>query len=132
MVRADARETREERLGLLASHTELAAQEERSWVARLGVEPIRTLVPRRRARVAGVLRAVTYAPRGSSASLCAELFDGTASIRLCWTGRRAVPGIEPGRRLLAEGMVAGSAPDGPRLTIHNPRYELLVPKRTAA
>ncbi|WP_454300557.1 OB-fold nucleic acid binding domain-containing protein [Salana multivorans] len=120
------------RVGLLAPRAELEAQEERSWVTRLGGEPISGLRPRRRARVAGVLRVVTYAPAGSRTALRAELFDGTGSVELCWTGRRSVLGIEPGRRLVASGMVAQGLPERAGCTIYNPRYELLVPRRSGA
>lgn len=117
---------------LLASNGELAAQEERGWVARLGVGSIADLHPRRRARVAGVLRSVTYSPAGSTSALRAELYDGTGSVDLCWTGRRSVPGIEPGRRLVAGGMVAQLGPEQATYAIVNPRYELLAPRRTGA
>ncbi|HCX84798.1 MAG TPA: DNA-binding protein [Micrococcales bacterium] len=114
------------RVGWLASHAELQASEQRSWVERYQTEDIAALQPRHRSRVAGVLRSVTYAPVGSTTALRAELFDGTGSIELCWTGRRDVPGIVPGRRLLATGMVARGEARQARLLMFNPRYDLIA------
>jgi hypothetical protein len=48
--------------------------------------------------------------------------DDTGSISIVFLGRRQVPGIEPGTRLVAHGM-AGS--HFGRLAILNPEYELL-------
>jgi hypothetical protein len=76
---------------------------------------------RRRACVAGTLRTVTLRPRGGAPALEAELYDGTDVINLVWLGRRRIAGIEPGRRLRAEGLV--SVQDG-RKVMFNPRYEL--------
>ena len=41
-----------------------------------------------------------------------------------WTGRRNIPGVAPGKRLVLSGR---GAPQGAaaRLTVFNPRYELL-------
>ncbi|GMA31448.1 OB-fold nucleic acid binding domain-containing protein [Litorihabitans aurantiacus] len=113
------------RTRLLATTQEILAGEQRAWAARYDVAPISSLVPRSRARVAGVLRSVTYAPAGAVTALRAELYDGTGSIDLVWTGRRDVPGIVAGRRLLATGTVARSEPGRSRPAIHNPVYDLL-------
>lgn len=77
--------------------------------------------PRARAKVSGVLRAVTYRPRDKVPVLVAELYDGSGSVDLVWLGRRDVAGIQPGRRIVASGMVC---PGPRRNTIYNPRYEL--------
>lgn len=114
-----------QRTRLLASHEEIHASDQRAWVAEHDVVPIAQVVPRTRVRVAGVLRSVTFAPRSSTTALRAELFDGTASLDLVWTGRREVPGITPGRRLLAGGMASRDEPGRPRLVLHNPEYDLL-------
>ena len=52
-----------------------------------------------------------------------ELDDGTGVLRLRFMGRTQVPGLTPGRRLVAEGTPA-SAPDG--LVMLNPLYRLVV------
>lgn len=71
--------------------------------------------------VKGRLRSVEICPRGSVATLEAELFDGTDGVTLVWMGRRRIPGIEPGRKVRASGRVA--VRDG-RKVIYNPYYEL--------
>ncbi len=85
-------------------------------------QPVAHTRPRHRAEVGGVVVAVTRPPRGTAPGLVARLHDGTGDLDLLWLGRRDVPGITPGRRLVAEGMVsAGTA----RPTIVNPAYRLL-------
>jgi hypothetical protein len=71
--------------------------------------------------VAGTLRAVTLRPQSTSQTMEAELWDGTGRVHLVWLGRREIPGIEPGRRLIVRGRLANV--HGER-TIFNPSYEL--------
>ncbi|MGH4013727.1 MAG: OB-fold nucleic acid binding domain-containing protein [Pseudonocardiaceae bacterium] len=71
--------------------------------------------------VMGRLRSVALCPRAAVATLEAELFDGTEGITLVWLGRRRIPGIEPGRTVLASGRLA--VRDG-RKVLYNPYYEL--------
>ncbi|HEY6422557.1 MAG TPA: OB-fold nucleic acid binding domain-containing protein [Pseudonocardiaceae bacterium] len=71
--------------------------------------------------VLGRLRSVEHCPRAAAATLEAELFDGSEGITLVWLGRRRIPGIEPGRTLLASGRLA--VRDG-RKVLYNPYYEL--------
>ncbi|PFG19548.1 OB-fold nucleic acid binding domain-containing protein [Serinibacter salmoneus] len=111
--------------GFLASHEELRAADLRRWVAGLGVRTIAAIQPRERVEVAGTVRSVTYAPSGSIEPLRAELYDGTGSVELRWTGRHEVHGICPGRRLIASGMVAAPEPTASRCVLNNPRYTLL-------
>ena len=70
----------------------------------------------------GTLRTVTLRPRGGTAALEAELFDGTGSLTLVWLGRRRIAGIEPGRALSVTGRVGRSTQDG--RVMFNPRYQL--------
>ena len=77
-------------------------------------------LPRQRTRSEGVLVAVTYRPAG--AGLVARLHDGTGELDLVWLGRRHIPGITPGRRIVAEGVVYSG---DQRPTIFNPAYRLL-------
>ncbi len=78
--------------------------------------------PRERTQVGGVIVAVTYRPPGEPPGLVARLHDGTGELDLVWLGRRRIPGITPGRRLLAGGMVCSGTH---RPTIFNPAYRLL-------
>lgn len=105
----------------LASRVELDAAEERLVAAETGCTAIADVPLRRRVRVSGVLRSVTVRPREGVRALAAELYDGSGSLTLVFLGRRDVPGIEAGRHLIAEGLVADL--DGTR-TLFNPRYEL--------
>ena len=73
--------------------------------------------------VRGRLRHVVFNPREAVPTLSAELFDGSGTITLVWLGRRRIPGIEPGRTVLARGSVGEH--DG-HPAIYNPRYELVA------
>jgi hypothetical protein len=70
------------------------------------------------------LRTVTQRPHGPSLTMEADLWDGTGSIRLVWLGRRDIPGIQPGRRMVVHGRL--TAVDG-EPAIFNPTYELRAP-----
>ncbi|MGO1509800.1 MAG: OB-fold nucleic acid binding domain-containing protein [Actinomycetaceae bacterium] len=104
----------------LAPVAELDALDERDASRVSGCEPIGSVRPRARVRVTGVLRSVTYPPVDDLPDLRAQLYDGTGEISLVFHGRRSVPGIEPGRRLVASGTVLDDG--GP--TLADPTYEL--------
>ena len=71
--------------------------------------------------VAGMLRAVTLRPQGTSQVMEADLWDGTGSVTLIWLGRREIAGIQPGRRIVVHGRL--TCIRGER-AIYNPSYEL--------
>jgi hypothetical protein len=71
--------------------------------------------------VTGRLRTVVYTPRETVPTVDAELYDGSGSVHLVWLGRHRIPGIEPGRALVARGRL--SEHDGIKV-IFNPWYEL--------
>ncbi|MGO1315816.1 MAG: OB-fold nucleic acid binding domain-containing protein [Cellulomonadaceae bacterium] len=109
--------------GLLSSQEEVAAHEERQVAqAQSGTTRANVLVPRRRASVAGVVRSVVLRPAERARAVEAELYDGSGSVDLVWLGRRQIPGIEPGRRMCATGLVVDVKG---RHIMFNPRYELL-------
>jgi len=108
--------------GLVASRRELEADEERRISHVPGATPVAGIVPRRRAVVAGTITALTYRPRSQTPALAARLSDGTGTVELIFLGRRDIPGITPGRRLVAEGMVYD---DHGRPAMFNPGYRLL-------
>jgi hypothetical protein len=60
-------------------------------------------------------------PRGGSLTMEAELWDGTGRVLLVWLGRRDIPGIEPGRKIVVHGRLTSMK--GER-AIYNPAYEL--------
>ena len=89
---------------------------------------------RRRVVVEGVVTEVTFPPvtdapryravlsvQGPWAAGCRD-----AAVELLWHGQRSVPGIMAGTRLRCLAMVC--FPDGVA-TMHNPRYEIIAPRR---
>ncbi|MDU0347541.1 OB-fold nucleic acid binding domain-containing protein [Actinomyces sp. MRS3W] len=107
---------------LRASREDINAADEADSAARRGATFIEDLQPRHRARVTGVLRAITYRPASDKPMLVGQLYDGTGSVDLVWIGRRAIAGINPGIHVSAEGMVVAGRS---RPTIYNPVYEIL-------
>jgi len=106
---------------LASSAKEHEAQELQKGCVELGAVAVSDLPDRELVRVAGTLRTVTLRPRAGVPALVAELYDGSGSISLVWLGRRQIPGIEPGRSLVASGRVTR---DHEQPVIFNPRYEL--------
>jgi len=90
--------------------------------AQPGPTPIDQLEWRRRAAIEGRVRSVRVAPMSGAPSLEVELWDDTAGVTLVFYGRRSIPGIVPGARLAAEGMVGERHG---RVAIANPRYWLV-------
>jgi amino acid transporter len=88
-----------------------------------GSTPIARLRSRQRARVAGHLRSVRIQPASGISSLEATIVDGSGQLLIVFQGRRLVPGIEPGARLLVEGMVGER---GRSLVMINPAYTILA------
>lgn len=88
-----------------------------------GVMPIAEATWRRRARVAGRVRSVRVQPWGGVPTLECRLYDESGGLVVVFLGRRAVAGIDPGRRMVVEGMVG--AHHG-FLAVLNPDYELLA------
>jgi amino acid transporter len=107
-------------VGRDALHAE-ALQEE---MTEISVTPIAECSDRELAHLAGTLRTVTLRPRGTSLTMEADLWDGTGSVTLIWLGRREIPGIQPGRRLIVRGRVTRI--NGER-TMYNPVYQLRPP-----
>lgn len=86
--------------------------------------PIAELVARAEATIVGEISTLRIVPRDGSPWLEATVTDGTGSIVAMWTGRRAIAGVRPGRRLAISGRAATATGDR-RLRIYNPSYELL-------
>ena len=97
----------------------------RQWSGSVpNVEPISKCRTRDHQRVAGVVESIKLIPREHTCLLQVEIFDGTDHIAGIWYGRRKIPGIDLGRRIILEGTVCSQ--DGSRLQIINPAYELLA------
>ena len=75
---------------------------------------------RQRVKIAGVVNRLSVVPGQGVDSLEAVLTDGTGEITAVWTGRRAIPGLYLGTRLIIEG-VPVQAPGGRRMV--NPGFE---------
>ena len=86
-----------------------------------GCVPIAEVAWRHRARVHGRVRSVRVQPWGGVPTLECRLVDESGGLIVVFLGRRAVAGIEPGRHVIADGMVG--AHHG-RLAMINPDYEL--------
>jgi RecG-like helicase len=86
------------------------------------VIPVAEATWRSHVKVAGRVRSVRVQPRVGVATLECTLIDETGGLTLVFLGRRKVPGITCGRRLVAEGTVGEHHG---RLAILNPLYELL-------
>jgi DNA/RNA endonuclease YhcR with UshA esterase domain len=89
--------------------------------------PCAQLPDRAQATATGTLRTVAMRPRAGVPALEVELFDGSGTLTLIFMGRRRIRGIEPGRHIVAHGLVCET--EG-RRTMFNPRYELRPVGRT--
>ncbi len=92
-----------------------------------GTRPIAEARWRQRVRIAGRVKSVRVQPRAGTSNLECTLADRTGGILLVFQGRPRIPGIEPGARLVAEGMVGAW---GRRLAILNPDYELVAERES--
>ncbi len=88
-----------------------------------GTIPISEVEWRHRVRVAGRVKSVRVQPRAGTSNLECVLTDDTGRLLLVFQGRRRIPGIQPGARLVVEGMVGDWAR---RQAILNPDYELIA------
>ena len=87
-----------------------------------GTMAISDVTWRTRVRVAGRIRSLRVQTAKGTANLECEITDDTGILLLVFQGRPKIPGIEPGARLIVEGMVGAWTR---RLAILNPDYELV-------
>jgi amino acid transporter len=85
--------------------------------------PISEVRARHRVKVAGRVKSVRVQPRAGTSNLECVLSDGTGGLLLVFQGRPKIAGIEPGARLVAEGMVGAW---GRRPAMLNPSFELVA------
>ena len=88
----------------------------------IGTVPISGIVFRQRVRVAGRIRSLRVQTAKGTTNLECEMTDDTGYLLLVFQGQPKIPGIEPGARLIVEGMVGSWSH---RLAILNPDYELV-------
>ena len=86
-------------------------------------EPINQARWRNRIRATGTVKALQVQQTETGPSLGCEIGDEAGSLLLVFPGRRRIPGIELGARVLVEGMVGRWRR---RLAILNPYYELVA------
>jgi amino acid transporter len=87
-----------------------------------GTTPIAAARARQRVKVAGRVKSVRVQPRAGTSNLECVLSDGSGGMLLVFQGRPKIAGIEPGARLVAEGMVGAW---GRRPAMLNPSFELV-------
>jgi amino acid transporter len=88
-----------------------------------GATPISAVRYRERARVAGRIRSMRVQPWSGVATLECTLVDATGGILVVFLGRKQVPGIGPGAKVVVEGMVGDH---NGRLSILNPAYRIVA------
>ncbi len=71
-------------------------------------------------KVAGVVRRITIRPVEGLEALEAVLWDGTGEITAVWLGRRSIPGLVLGSRIVIDG-VLGIERGRPKIV--NPMFE---------
>jgi RecG-like helicase len=97
------------------------AEEIEAWSDEIaGTVRIQDASTRSRVRLAGVVRRITVRPLEESESLEALLYDGTGEVTVVWMGRRSIPGLGLGTRVVVEGMLAEQR--GERRLV-NPSFE---------
>ncbi len=92
------------------------------FAAGRGGQPLDTVQPRTKVRVAGVIKSVRIVPRAGAPAIEVQVSDGKGSINAVFLGRRRIGGVVAGRKLILQGMVMS---DHNRLMMFNPLYELL-------
>jgi len=98
------------------------AEETRGWAATVdGTVPIAEAALRRRVKLAGVVRRITVLPMEGSESLEAVISDGSGEATVVFMGRRLLPGLNLGTRVVVSG-VLGEQRDGTRRIV-NPKFE---------
>ena len=97
----------------------------REWAESVpNVTPMAEAEYRRRVRVAGVVRRITVWPRedGEPEYLEVLISDGTGEVDALWIGRRSIPGLSLGTRLIIEGVLRDN--NGP--AVDNPKFEFAL------
>lgn len=91
-------------------------------MADLRVTPISEAPVRQRVLIAGEVQGMQVVPRAGSPSLEVTVSDGSGRAAAVFYGRRRLGGVDPGRRVLLEGV--GRIERG-RLVLVNPAYTIV-------
>jgi hypothetical protein len=73
-------------------------------------------------KVAGVVRRITVRPVEGFEALEAVIYDGTGELTAVWLGRRTIPGLLLGSRLVLDGVIGK---DKRGLRVVNPTFEFV-------
>lgn len=87
-----------------------------------GATPIASVSDRQHVRIGGEVQSVQVIPRSGAPSLEVSVHDGTGPAVARFTGRRAIGGVSPGRRLVLEGLAREELG---HVVLLNPSYTLL-------
>ncbi|MDO5034970.1 MAG: hypothetical protein Q4E01_06260 [Actinomycetaceae bacterium] len=82
---------------------------------------IAALKPRKEALVEGKIVAITYPSEEGVLQLRAHLKDHTGTLIVAWPGRRDIPGVRVGARLIVEGTLSQS-----EHLMWSPHYQVLA------
>jgi RecG-like helicase len=97
------------------------AEELRAWAGSIPrTVRIADAKPRAKVRLVGMVRRITVRPVEGFEALEIVLTDGTGQVTARWLGRRKIPGLALGSRLVIEGVLGEE--QGVRRIV-NPTYE---------
>lgn len=77
---------------------------------------------RKRVKLAGAVRRITIRPVMGFEGMRLLLFDGTGEVSVVFLGRRSIPGLTLGSRLVVEGVLGRS---GSAREVVNPSFEFV-------
>jgi RecG-like helicase len=82
------------------------AEEIREWASTIpGATRVADAPMRSRVKIAGVVRRITVRPVEGNESLEALISDGTGEVEVVWMGRRSIPGLSLGTRVVVDGVI---------------------------
>jgi hypothetical protein len=108
---------------LAATHDELDRDRLRTRFGRRDGPVIAEAPVRCRTAIEGEVTSTRVVPRAGSPWLEVKVSDGTATVVAVFTGRRRIPGMDPGRGVRLDGMLFE---DHGRTIMMNPTYTLLA------
>jgi len=88
----------------------------------MGSEPINRVEHQSHAKIAGRITSVRVETDAVASNLECTVTDSSGSMVLVFQGQPRIPGIEPGARIVVEGMVGTWEHD---LAMVNPTFELI-------